>query len=146
MKEHLSGDQALEWMMGLRDAECEAHLRGCPECVEAIGKVAAPLRLFGAAVRELGSEVRTGKRAENCRRSWRLAYWPAALLAATLLIFAVLPLQRGQRQAGHGVTDAAVAVSDEVLLQHVESELSESVPGSMEPLARLMTNETGRTR
>lgn len=146
MKQHLSADQVLEWVMGLREAECEAHLRGCRECVEEIEKVARPLRLFGAAVRELGSEVLIGERAVNRRRSWRLAYWPAALLAAALLIFAVLPSQRGQRQAGHEVTDAPVAVSDEVLLQNVEAELSESVPGSMEPLARLMTNETGGNR
>lgn len=135
MKQHLSGDQVLEWVMGLRDAQCEAHLPGCRECAEAIEKVAGPLRLFGAAARELGAEVRTGTRAENRRSNWRLAYWPAALLVAVLLIFAVLPRRR-----------APVAVSDEVLLQHVESELSESVPGPMEPLARLMANETGRSR
>jgi hypothetical protein len=138
MKQHLSGDQVLEWTMGLRDAECEAHLRGCRECVDAIEEVAGPLRLFGAAIRELGSEVHSGRRVENRRSNWSLAYWPAALLAAALLIFAALPR--------HEVTPTRVAVSDEVLLQHVEYELSESVPGPMEPLARLMTSETGRTR
>jgi hypothetical protein len=135
MTEHLSGDQVLEWVMGLRETECEAHLRDCRECAEAIGKVAGPLRLFGAAARELGSEIRTGRRVEHRRSNWRLVYWPAALLAAALLISAVLPRRR-----------EPVAVSDEALLQNVEYELSESVPGPMEPLARLMTNETGRTR
>jgi hypothetical protein len=146
MKRHLSGDQVLEWVMGLRDTECETHLRGCRECAEAIEEVAGPLRLFGATARELGSEVRIGRRLEDRHRSWRVAYWPAAFLAAALLIFAVLPVQRGQQQSGHGAPAAPVTVSDEVLLQHVESELSESVPGPMEPLARLMTNEIGRTR
>ena len=144
MKQHLSGDQVLEWVMGLRNAECEAHVRGCRECLEAIETVAGPLRLFGAAARELGSEVLTTRRVENHRSSWRLAYWPAALLVAAFLIFAVMPWQ--QRETEHEVTGAPVAVSDEVLLQHVEYELSESVPGPMEPLASLMRNDTGRTR
>jgi predicted anti-sigma-YlaC factor YlaD len=139
MKQHLSGDQVLEWVMGLHDARCEEHLRGCRECAEAIEQVAGPLRLFGAAARELGSEG--PERVEMSRHTARMGaratgfWWAAALLAAALLIFAVLPRQR-----------EPVAMSDEALLQHVESELSESVPGPMEPLARLMTNETGRTR
>jgi predicted anti-sigma-YlaC factor YlaD len=137
MKQHLSGDQVLEWVMGLRDAECEAHVRGCRECVEAIGTVAGPLRLFGAAARELSSErperVETGL--DTARRSAGATgfWWPVAALAAALLIFALLPGRQAE-------------VSDEVLLQHVEYELSESVPGPMEPLASLMVNETGRTR
>jgi len=137
MKDHLSGDQVLEWVMGLRDAECEAHVRGCRECTEAIETVAGPLRLFGAAARELGSErpERVEMSLETARMSARATgfWWPAALLAAALLVFALLPAP----QAG---------VSDEVLLQHVEYELSESVPAPMEPLARLMTNETERAR
>jgi hypothetical protein len=139
MIEHLSGDQVLEWAMGLRDAECEAHLRGCRECAEAIEKVAGPLRLFGAAARELGSErpervemsLDTARMSAHATRFW----WPVAVLAAALLILAVLPRRR-----------EPVAVSDEILLRHVEYELSESVPGPMEPLARLMANETGRSR
>jgi hypothetical protein len=139
MKDHLSGDQVLEWVMGLRDAECEAHVRGCRECEEAIETVAGPLRLFGAAARELGSErpERVEMSLDTARTSARATrfWWPAAVLAAALLIFAVLP---GRQEP--------VAMSDEALLQHVEYELSESVPAPMEPLARLMTNETEKAR
>jgi hypothetical protein len=132
MKDHLSGDQVLEWVMGLRDAGCEAHLRGCGECAEAVETVAGPLRLFGAAARELGSERL--ERVEMSPRATRF-WWPVAVLAAALLIFAVLPRR-----------PKPVAVSDDVLLQNVEYELSESVPGPMEPLATLMTVEIGRSR
>jgi anti-sigma factor RsiW len=139
MKDHLSGDQVLEWVMGLRDAGCEAHLRGCGECAEAVEMVAGPVRLFGAAARELGSERRervemsldTPGMSPRTTRFW----WPVAVLAAALLIFAELPRRR-----------EPVAVSDEVLLRNVEYELSESVPGPMEPLATLMTVETGKSR
>ena len=137
MKQHLSGDQVLEWVMGLREAECEAHVLGCRECVAAIETVAAPLRLFGAAARELGSEraepVEMSPDTTRMRARATVFWWPAALLAAALLIFALLPRREAE-------------VSDEVLLQHVEYELSESVPGAMEPLARLMRDETGITR
>jgi len=139
MKDHLSGDQVLEWVMGWSDGECEAHVRGCRECEEAIETVAGPLRLFGAAARELRSErpERVEMSPDTARASARATgfWWPAAVLAAALLIFAVFPRRSDP-----------VAVSDEALLQNLEYELSESVPAPMEPLARLMTNETERAR
>jgi len=144
MNEHLSRDQVLEWLMGARTPEWEAHVRTCGECAKGIESVAGPLRLFSAAVNDLSSGVRVSMKNGEPRNYWRLAYWPVVVVAAVLLIFAALPKHRDRPQP----LPADPSISDEALLQHVEYEVGESVPGPMEPLARLMNQEsdTGRSR
>ena len=145
MNQHLSPQQIDEWVLNpfdtQRPAEVEEHLRSCPACAGEAARVAEPLTLFSGAVRSWGEEqmgpVRGWARVEKRNPGW----WRAGLAVATLWLLVAVPVYRHRQQTREA---ALTAAQDEILLQQVERELSQSVPSPMEPLAKLMPNDLSR--
>lgn len=144
MKGHLTSEQIEAWMIGDRTPEHGAHLRGCPECARALAQAEQPVELFGSAMREWSDRQmprRTFDPAAHVSHSYGWHPMRIALAGAALLGLIAVPVFR-PTPVVESTVPASTAVSDEALLRQVDLEVSRSVPGSMEPLAVLMTNET----
>ena len=141
MNQHLSEQQIDEWLIGQRPAEVEGHLRSCQSCADEVERVAGPLTLFGGAVRSWGEEQMGSARVWRPAGKSSFAWWRAGLAIATLWLVIAVPVYR-HRQATQEA--ALTAAQDEVLLQQVERDLSQSVPAPMEPLAKLMPSDLSR--
>jgi hypothetical protein len=135
---HLTDQQVLEYVAGHARPEWRDHIRLCPECATQARQLSEPLRLFADSVRAV-APVHLDFRLSQPRR--RIAYWPAFVAAALLLLIAAPFYRARQVRVAHPVA----AVSDEVLLQRVQTAVAESVPGPMAPLAVTLTTDSGHT-
>jgi hypothetical protein len=156
---HLTGEEFGELMT--RPAEtaeaestpAEAHVRVCEQCATELASLREAITLFREASSTYADEeLRKMPRWEIPTRrvfTHRLvpAYWVAA---AAMFLTALFPLQvlrrhNAQPQATAVVasnTPASTAQSDEALLDDVNSEISASVPTSMQALADPNDDET----
>jgi anti-sigma factor RsiW len=156
---HLTGEQFGELMAGTTEAAggelalAEAHLLVCEQCAMELASMREAICLFREASNAYADEeLRQRPRwilpaRSSAPRSLAPAYWVAA---AAMLLTALFPLQVMRR---HSVAPAAASVSsvaagnnagrdagrdaqsDEALLEDVNSEISASVPTSMQALA-----------
>ena len=151
---HLTGEQFGELMGGTTEtasaelAQAEAHLLVCEQCAAEFASLREAISLFREASnayadKELRSRPRwilPARRSHS--QSLIPAYWVAA---AAMFLTALLPLQMMRRHTlappAAGVSSVAVSnaasdtQSDEALLEDVNSEISASVPTSMQALA-----------
>jgi anti-sigma factor RsiW len=133
MNEHLSSKQISKWIAGEQPAEVERHVQQCAKCSMELTRLHSRFAAFAQSVRgwaqhheelTVANEVVPTLR----RTSWRPWVWG---LAAGVVALAVgIPTYRGNRD------------KDAQLLEQVQAQLSRSVPASMEPLMRLMGEET----
>ncbi len=135
---HLTEQQILAYVAGETRSEWSDHIDSCLECSALARRLSESLRLFADTVRE-AVPARPTFRFIGQRR--RIAYWPAFVAAAVLLLIAA-PFYRTHPAS---VTQPAVAISDEVLLQRVQTAVAESVPGPMAPLAVTLTTDSGNS-
>ena len=151
---HLTGEQFGELMAGTTEAAggelalAEAHLLVCEQCAMELASLREAICFFREASNAYADEeLRQRPRwilpaRSSFSRSLAPAYWVAA---AAMLLTALFPLQVMRR---HSVAPAAASVSsvaasaagrdtqsDEALLADVNSEISASVPTSMQTLA-----------
>jgi hypothetical protein len=133
---HLTEQQVLEYVAGDGRPEWSDHVHSCPDCAARARQLSEPLRLFADSIREI-APARPAFRLSRRRR--RTAYWPAFVAAALLLLIAA-PFYRSRKTTA---TQQTPALSDEVLLQRVQTAVAESVPGPMAPLAVTMTSDSG---
>jgi hypothetical protein len=152
VSQHLTSQQISEYLAGQRIPATEEHLRGCPDCAAEVERATEPLKLFRASVCALGERqmgptrfVAQGRPA----RAFGPLQWQLAMVAAALVI-AAIPLVRHFQPAPRTTAPIAMAqvagaqVSDEALLRQVETEISRSVPATMEPLEKLMSGDDNR--
>ena len=138
MTEHLPDDRIAECVSGAPAPAGEQHLRECPQCASEVARLASALGHFRDAVRGL-SEAQSASALARARaahqrpksRAW--FRWP--VLAAVALALAAAPAYRTVRDR----RQAAQALADAQLLEQVNREVSESVPGPMEPLSQLVS-------
>jgi hypothetical protein len=106
-----------------------------------------PIAMFGSAVREWSEQqagnlqIKAPVPAPHHFWDTGMFRWQVATASTAALLLAAIPIYRtNHREPVPMITTAAV--SDETLLRDVETQISRSVPVSMEPLADLMTSET----
>src|SRR5208283_2397975 len=149
---HLTGEQFGELMAGTTEAVggelalAEAHLQACEQCAAELASLREAITLFREASSAYANEeLRRRPRwilpeRRSYSRSLMPAYWVAA---AAMFLTALFPLQVLRRHNAHpqatavvaSSTPASTAQSDEALLEDVNSEISASVPTSMQALA-----------
>jgi anti-sigma factor RsiW len=151
---HLTGEQFGELMGGTTEtasaelAQAEAHLLVCEQCAIELASLREAISLFREASNAYADEelrsrprwILPARRSHS--QSLVPAYWVAA---AAMFLTALLPLQvmRWHTLAPPAASVSSVAVSnaasdtqsDEALLEDVNSEISRSVPASMQALA-----------
>jgi hypothetical protein len=135
---HLSEQEILECVAGEARPDWRDHIELCPDCSARVRRLSEPLRLFADSIREM-APIRPIF--QQSRSYWYISYW-SAFAAAALLLLIVAPLFRERRVE---VTQPAPVVSDEVLLQRVETAVAESVPGPMAPLAITLSSDSETT-
>lgn len=128
-------------------ARAEAHLRGCEQCATELSSLRECLCLFReASTAYANDQLRSVPKVVLPARR-RLLFFPRlqpaymAAAAAAIILAALVPLQLLHRHAPHPLPAAAATVatapmeSDDALLEDVNSEVSASVPSSMQALA-----------
>jgi anti-sigma factor RsiW len=141
MNKHLSSKQISRWIAGQQTSKVERHLEQCAECSMELTRSHSGFVAFAQSVREWAqqqkeelqpAEIRAWTASRNRWRPWVLG------LAAGVVALAVgIPAYRSSRDARE---------KDAQLLEQVQTQLSRSVPASMEPLMRLMGEETEEPR
>lgn len=153
MNSHLTSRQMSKAVLGSPDAEADRHLRVCPECREAVRAFDSDLALFGNSVRAWGEDRSAFRRAPvlEARSRFSVPSWSVAAAALAVLVVAFLV---GESRTGDRKFQTALVrepaiervershsrtapVTDAALMERVSMELGRSVPGPMEPLARL---------
>ena len=134
MNRHLSSEQLSGWFVGERGPEAERHLLDCRACRAEVARLEEVLAEFRGSVRSWSEQqLITGA---DRRRAWPPAdnpAWAVAALAIVLIAsFSLAWPVRGHRYA-------AAAASDAALLSEVDAQVSRTVPGPMDPLARLVS-------
>lgn len=150
MHPHLTSEQ-MERM--LHDPQAKAnslHLQVCPECVAELDELATTF----SELRNTSTQhaITERKRAivtpTASRRS--LSAWAYALAAAILFTAGILPLalhhnSDAREQAKTPRSVVHQPISDEALLNSIQSDLSASVPEAMEPLATTTNSSNANT-
>ncbi len=147
MTSHLSSQLISEAIAGPLGGEPGQHLQVCVACRVKVESFQTDLALFGSAVRDWSeSQVRASAPVRHARmkRAWFSVPRPAAaglvfaMLLAAFLIVAFLHITPSHPTPSGQTSGGTAVVSDAALLQQVNAELSETVPGPMEPLKKLV--------
>jgi len=133
---HLSPEQISAWAMGERAPETLEHVRACWSCLAALEEFGETLAQFRLAVHETAAEQQP--------TVWELKparpriFWRLSAACATIAI--VLATSRLGTVPERRSQDSAAA--DVALLKQIDSDVSQMVPDSMEPLMRLVAWDT----
>ena len=131
---HLSAEQIAQWIAGERTSETESHMDVCQRC-------RTEVRGFEAVLGQFRSSARSISTPAPVMRARRPALWPRWVAVAAVALLALVPVYR-QRQARDR---AAMEQQDAQLLQQVDTEISRAVPGSMDPLVKMVSWNSGLT-
>jgi predicted anti-sigma-YlaC factor YlaD len=142
---HLSAWEQEEYVLDQRTPEMLRHLTECAGCRAAVARLAHGVAIFRSAAVEWSSEclvtrpqlLHTVARSRPPVVGLRWAF--AAVLPVALLVFALLSFHPSTPQPAHS---AALAISDDALLEQVDEQLSVAVPSSMESLTHLVSTES----
>lgn len=139
---HLSAEQLSECMVGQPHPVVAQHVQDCPVCRAELASFREALGDFRGAVRAWSDDQAGAYRTHGAlstpggvtaARSWRASHQFAwALLIAAVCIIASFVIPRHEREP---------APSDAVLLNQVDTEVSRTVPSSMEPLMKLVVQK-----
>lgn len=133
MNRHLTEQEMDAWIVGDRSVEIERHVNVCPICERNLQLLVDSLDAFRTSVHEWSAAEIAGVRFAAARHSFGRNQFAPALAAILLCVLIVFLAQRFRS----GSSDQASA--DAALLNRVNSEISQSVPGAMEPLAQLVS-------
>lgn len=147
---HLSEDDISQWLVEGPTPEAEAHVESCRNCQGKLAEARDPLTAFRTAVmawseKQPAASIRIGEEKKGFR-GWSLVDWmPTASVAFALLVLAVFAVERGSVGRGFWINHPEArdarnqpAVSDTVLMEQVDEEVSEAVPDAMAPLTDLV--------
>jgi len=136
MSGHLSSREISEWTAGIRTLQSEDHLHRCAECRAELARLHESLSDFRDSLRDWSASQGTAPRPvwlTEAPRSAHRVRW--ALVAVAMIVLAAIPFYRShnrQRPTDTGMDDA-------VLLEQIDTDVSRSVPASMEPLTNLVS-------
>ncbi len=135
---HLSSEQLAEHILGEPSPVVAQHVEGCPACRAEVADFHEALGEFRGAVRGWSEDQAQAARAVPAGvaepRSWIPSHQLAwALLLATAFIIASFVFPRHGREPE--------PPSDAALLNQVDSQVSRTVPSSMEPLMKLVVQK-----
>jgi hypothetical protein len=127
--------QVNQWLAGERAPEVRNHLESCTQCAAELAGLEAPLAAFRDSAHRWSA--RQMSPATIVARRGVFAGWlRIAVAGAALAVIAAVGIHR------HNLESAAVAREDEALLEQVATDVSRSVPETLEPLAKLMSNSS----
>lgn len=132
---HLSSEQLSEYVLGQASPLVMRHVDDCPACRASVSEFRQALGEFRGAVRAWSDDQANAARALpdgldelRIRTPSRQLAWALVLAAVCIIASFVIPHFRGEDAASN----------DAVLLNQVDSEVSRTVPSSMEPLMKLV--------
>jgi anti-sigma factor RsiW len=134
---HLSSEQLSEFMLGQPSPLIARHVRACPACRAELANFREALGDFRGAVRAWSNDQANLLAIPNARpepRSWAASHqlaWAVLIAAVCIIASFVMP----RRPGGNPLS------SDAVLLNQVDTQVSRTVPSSMEPLMKLVAQE-----
>jgi hypothetical protein len=134
---HLTSEQMESTLSGRPSEETARHLGGCVQCA---GELAALREVFGNLREATAASAEHHRRFVSPTEAQLVPRMAWAMAAVVVFVAAVTPVAVHHRSANRaaqvGVAAAAdVTISDEALLDGVQSDLSTSVPASLLPLA-----------
>jgi hypothetical protein len=146
MNSHLNDEQFTEWLLGTTDSEIVQHVAACDACRtegEQLRNTIAGYRESAQRAAERDEAFWTRQRVAIRSRLPRQRFvphfrWAAAAVMALLICAAVL-LTRSPQPSQQAKNE----ISDDVLLQQVESSLDRSYPAALAP-AVLIDEERSR--
>jgi anti-sigma factor RsiW len=134
---HLSSEQLSECILGQPSPVVAQHVEQCPACRAELVNFREALGEFRGAVRTWSDEqakaVLAIPASVTATRSWAASHqlaWALVIAAVCVIASFVLPRHAGPPPG-----------SDAVLLNQVDSQVSRTVPASMEPLLKLVDQE-----
>jgi anti-sigma factor RsiW len=135
---HLSSEQLAEYILGVPSSVVARHVEDCPACRAELVDFREALGEFRGAVRGWSEDQAQAARAVPAGvaepRSWLPSHQLAwALLLAAVCVIASFVFPRPGRGPG--------PASDAALLNQVDSQVSRTVPASMEPLMKLVVQK-----
>ena len=144
MREHLTAKEISRWLVEGPGSDDAAHVRSCPSCAAKLAEVRAPLSVFRSAV-VAWSEGQTAAPAREpagwvglAERLNFMNWVPAFGLALALAVLAALLVGPSIKRQVPTQAKAPVApISDGVLMEQVDAEVSETGPDAMAPLTDL---------
>ena len=145
LTKHLSPEEISDALIGgVGRRDVDEHLQSCPECLAEATKLYAAILTFAGAAREWSREIDSGEfrlaPARETGKRWcapRIAWGLAAAMVVLLVAFGVF-----FRRRQTAPTEALNSVSDEVLMQQIDDEVSRRAPEAMEPLVRALSENT----
>lgn len=142
MSGHLSARQIDECMLGQPGVETERHLRECARCQAELARLREAFGAFRHSVHHWTEAQLPGHSyldwTAKPARTWtlfsRLSFAVVAVALCLLVAFS-LPWRRTISPATQSAADAA-------LLSQIDAEVSRTVPTPMEPLTKLVSNDS----
>ncbi len=134
MKDHLSEQQLSEWILGEAGTEAGQHLDACSTCRREAEQLKEALGAFREVIHTSAGTYRSPWRAPapTERAGWAgfvTHRWAYAAALATILLVSVALLRFEHRTA----RPAAEAAAENQILMEVQNDVSETVPGALEP-------------
>ena len=134
MNSHLTREQIDRLLIGDRVAEHQKHVAACEQCAKEVARMEAPLAALRGAVHAWSA--RQMSPAAVLPRSRFSGSLRTAMAAGALVIAVAVGIEWRNHYA------AEMTRADDALLRQVDSEVAQSVPSSLEPLANLMNIST----
>ena len=139
MSKHLTGNQFAKCNSGQSGFEERQHLAECGECGAELDRFRGAMSAFRRAVR-VGVDARIASQPSLLIQpvAARDPKWRWALLAATALVLALIPLAGVNRVSppkAQAETDA------DALMRTVDLQLSRTIPAPMEPVIALLPSD-----
>jgi len=127
--------QVNQWLAGERAPEVRNHLESCRQCAAELAGLEVPLAAFRDSVHRWSARQMTPATIVAPRGAFS-GWLRIAVAGAALAVIAAVGVHR------HNLETAAMAREDEALLEQVATDVSRSVPETLEPLAKLMSNSS----
>jgi hypothetical protein len=146
---HLTAKEISRWLVEGPEQSADQHVQNCWACQAKLAEAKAPLTAFRTAVvgwseaQDAGRPLAVESRARKNQRHGGIQVWlPATLALAALLLVGFLTgpaLFRGHGTLPQAKVDVPLpSESDAVLMDQVDTEVSEAVPDAMVPLTDLV--------
>ena len=139
MSDHLTDDQLAKCIVGQFTFEERKHLAECTECGGELDYFRGTVSAFRSAVRA-GVDARIGSQPAPLIGpvAARDPRWRWALVAATALVLALIPLAGVNRLSP---PNAEVEAEADALMRTVDLQLSRTIPAPMEPVIALLPTD-----
>jgi hypothetical protein len=147
MSNHLSQEQFAKCIAGQPSRAELQHIGECPECSAEIERVGAALSQFLSAVRHriddrLAShpaEITPLKPLKDAKAGTPILRW--GLVTTAIVVAAVLPFFISENKLREASAPAAMEATADAIMNRVNSHLSRTLPGPMEPMMSLIPRE-----